>query len=72
MTTGVAIFGATGSIGESTLSVIEEHPDRFRLEVVSAHSSIDKLIKVIERFKPRHVILTDASQEEALLSLIHI
>ncbi len=67
MTTGVAIFGVTGSIGESTLSVIEEHPDRFHLEVVSAHSSINKLIKVIERFKPRHVILTDPSQEDVLM-----
>ena len=53
----VAVFGATGSIGESTLSVIEEHPDRFNLEVVSAHSSVDKLIRVIERFEPEHVIL---------------
>ena len=50
MTIGVAVFGATGSIGESTLSVIEEHPDHFNLEVVSAHSSVDKLIRVIERF----------------------
>ena len=67
MTIGVAVFGATGSIGESTLSVIEEHPDRFCLEVVSAHSSIDKLIRVIERFKPEHVIVTDPSQEGALM-----
>ena len=67
MTIGVAVFGATGSIGESTLSVIAEHPDRFRLEVVSAHTSIDKLIRVIERFKPGHVILTDPSQECALM-----
>ena len=67
MTIGVAVFGATGSIGESTLSVIEEHPDHFNLEVVSAHSSVDKLIRVIERFEPEHVILTDLSQENALM-----
>ena len=67
MTIGVAVFGATGSIGESTLSVIEEHPDHFNLEVVSAHSSVDKLIRVIERFEPEHVILTDRSQENALM-----
>ena len=34
MTVGVALFGATGSIGESTLSVIEAHPERFHLEAV--------------------------------------
>ena len=50
MTIGVALFGATGSIGESTLSVIEAYPERFHLEVVSAHSSVDKLVGIIERF----------------------
>jgi 1-deoxy-D-xylulose-5-phosphate reductoisomerase len=65
---GVALFGATGSIGESTLSVIEAHPDRFHLEVVSAHHSVDKLLDVIHRFAPKHVILTDSSQADLLLS----
>jgi 1-deoxy-D-xylulose-5-phosphate reductoisomerase len=67
MTIGVALFGATGSIGESTLSVIEAHPERFHLEVVSAHSSVDKLIRVIDRFQPKHVILTDQSKANALM-----
>lgn len=68
MTLGVALFGATGSIGESTLSVLAAHPDRFHLEVVSAHHSIDKLLDVIARFSPKHVILTDASASDALLA----
>jgi len=67
MTIGVALFGATGSIGESTLSVIEAHPERFHLEVVSAHSSVDKLVRVIDRFQPKHVILTDQSKANALM-----
>ena len=70
MTEGVALFGATGSIGESTLAVIAEHPERFHLEVVSANTSIDKLVHVIERFSPRHVILTDASEANSLLEKI--
>ena len=67
MTEGVALFGATGSIGESTLSVIAAHPERFHLEVVSAHRSIDKLIGIIERFAPRHVILTDQSKADEFM-----
>ena len=67
MTQGVALFGATGSIGESTLSVIEAHPDRFHLEVISAHSSVDKLVRIIERFDPKHVILTNQSEANALM-----
>ena len=67
MTEGVALFGATGSIGESTLSVIAAHPERFHLEVVSAHRSIDKLIGIIERFAPKHVILTDQSKADEFM-----
>ena len=67
MTEGVALFGATGSIGESTLSVIAEHPERFHLEVVSAHRSVDKLIGIIERFQPKHVILTDQSKADEFI-----
>ncbi len=68
MSLGVALFGATGSIGDSTLSVIEAYPDRFHLEVVSAHHSVDKLLNIIRRFAPKHVILTDTSQADLLLS----
>lgn len=68
MSLGVALFGATGSIGDSTLSVIEAYPDRFHLEVVSAHHSVDKLLDIIRRFAPKHVILTDTSQADLLLS----
>ena len=50
MTIGVALFGATGSIGESTLSVIEAYPERFHLEVVSAHSSVEKLGELLSVF----------------------
>ncbi|MGB1966905.1 MAG: 1-deoxy-D-xylulose-5-phosphate reductoisomerase [Litorivicinaceae bacterium] len=67
MTIGVALFGATGSIGESTLSVIEAYPERFHLEVVSAHSSVDKLVGIIERFRPKHVILSDQSEATAMI-----
>ncbi|MDB4021101.1 1-deoxy-D-xylulose-5-phosphate reductoisomerase [Litorivicinus sp.] len=67
MSLGVALFGATGSIGESTLSVIKAHPHRFHLAVVSAHSSVDRLVSIIEDFDPKHVILTDAAYAEQLL-----
>ena len=68
MSRGIALFGATGSIGESTLSVIEAHPDRFHLEVVSAHASVDKLLTIIQRFHPKHVVLTDTSQADQLMT----
>jgi 1-deoxy-D-xylulose-5-phosphate reductoisomerase len=39
----VAVLGATGSIGTSTLDVIARHPDRFRASVLSAHGNVAAL-----------------------------
>jgi 1-deoxy-D-xylulose-5-phosphate reductoisomerase len=39
----VAILGATGSIGESTLDVIARHPDKMSVYALSAHSRMDRL-----------------------------
>jgi 1-deoxy-D-xylulose-5-phosphate reductoisomerase len=68
MTRGVALFGATGSIGESTLAVIRAHPDHFHLDVVSAHASIGKLVDIVDEFHPKHVVLTDPAGADQLLA----
>ena len=39
----VAILGATGSIGKSSLDVISRYPDRFTVYAVTANSSVKKL-----------------------------
>ena len=36
---GIAILGATGSIGRSTLAVIAMHPERFRVTALCANGS---------------------------------
>jgi 1-deoxy-D-xylulose-5-phosphate reductoisomerase len=36
----IAILGSTGSIGRSTLSVVESYPDRFRIVALAAGSNI--------------------------------
>ena len=35
----LAVLGATGSIGASTLDVVARHPDRFQVGVLAAHRS---------------------------------
>ncbi|TCV91879.1 1-deoxy-D-xylulose 5-phosphate reductoisomerase [Luteibacter rhizovicinus] len=61
MTTSVAVLGATGSIGTSTLDVIAHHPDRFRASVLVAHRSVDALVALCQRFRPDLAIIADAS-----------
>lgn len=54
---GIAILGSTGSIGTQALEVIEEHPDAFRLEVLSAHSNSQLLIEQALHFRPDTVVI---------------
>lgn len=56
----VAIFGATGSIGQSTLDVIDQSGGAFRVWALSAHRSFAQLITCAQRHLPRFVIASDA------------
>ncbi|VAW47931.1 1-deoxy-D-xylulose 5-phosphate reductoisomerase [hydrothermal vent metagenome] len=55
----LAILGATGSIGDSTLKVVRKHPEKFTINALSAHKNIDKIIQLAKEFNPQHVVITD-------------
>jgi 1-deoxy-D-xylulose-5-phosphate reductoisomerase len=55
----IAIFGSTGSIGRQALEVIDANPDAFSVEVLTAQSSDDLLIKQALHFKPNIVVIAD-------------
>ncbi len=55
----LAILGSTGSIGESTLRVVERHPGRFQVVGLAANRSLAALREQVERHKPRHAVLAD-------------
>ena len=59
----IAIFGSTGSIGESTLAIVRENPDKFRAVTLVAGKNIEKLISQIHEFTPENVYIT--SEENA-------
>ena len=56
----VAILGATGSIGRSTLRVIGRHPDRFRVVGLAAGRSVDELAALVAEYTPDIAVLADA------------
>lgn len=62
----VAIFGSTGSIGESTLNVVRENPNLFKVVTLVAGKNIDKLIKQIEEFKPSNVYIIDKENADRI------
>ena len=59
MTTGIAILGATGSIGASTLDVIERHPGRFRCVAVSARHDVEGMLAICQRHRPALAAMAD-------------
>lgn len=53
----LAILGSTGSIGTQTLEVVRKHPEAFEVEVLTAQSSVKKLIEQAIEFKPNVVVI---------------
>jgi 1-deoxy-D-xylulose-5-phosphate reductoisomerase len=62
----VTILGVTGSIGTQTLDVIRKEVEKFGIVGVSANTNCEKIIPIIEEFKPKYVAMMD---EEASLIL---
>ena len=56
----IAILGSTGSIGQNSLEVIGNFPDRFAATYLTANTNIDLLEQQIQRFHPRGVVVLDA------------
>lgn len=65
----VVVFGATGSIGDSTLDIIASHPDKYKVYALSAFSRIDKLVALTAKFAPAVVIVPDLNAKEQFLAL---
>lgn len=65
----VAIFGSTGSIGDSTLNVIRENKDIFEVVTLVAGKNIEKLIKQIEEFSPKNVYIIDKVNADKIKEL---
>jgi 1-deoxy-D-xylulose-5-phosphate reductoisomerase len=61
MIINIAILGSTGSIGTQALQVIESHPDRFKVEVLTAQNNAKLLIQQALHFKPNAVVISNKS-----------
>src|SRR6266852_3609343 len=62
----IAILGSTGSIGRSTLSVVESYPDRFQVATLAAGNNAELAFEQAVRWKPRVVSLADEAAAHAL------
>lgn len=63
---GIAILGATGSIGVNTLDVVSRHPSEFVVIVLTANTQVDKLFEQCKIFLPRIAIMADTESAKQL------
>lgn len=55
----LSIFGATGSIGLSTLDLVRQHRDQYRLVALTANGNAAELAKLAREFKPDVAVVAD-------------
>jgi len=62
----LAVLGATGSVGASTLDVAARHPDRYQVFALTANRSADALLKLCRIHKPRYAVLSGTQENSGL------
>lgn len=67
----IALLGSTGSMGVQALEVISQHPDILELEVISANSSAELLIRQARIFKPNIVVVVQESAYNIVKDALH-
>ena len=66
----IAILGSTGSIGRQTLDVVRQHPDRFRVEVITAGNNAVLLAEQARTFDVPHAVICNADKYEQVCAAL--
>jgi len=62
----LCILGATGSIGLSTLDVVERHPDRYQIAALTCHRRVDELFDLCLRHRPSYAVIGEEASVPGL------
>ncbi|HUU00144.1 MAG TPA: 1-deoxy-D-xylulose-5-phosphate reductoisomerase [Myxococcota bacterium] len=63
---GIAVLGATGSVGRQALEVIAAFPERFRVVALAANRNVNAMLELVARHRPRVAALADPAAAEDL------
>ena len=63
---GITVLGSTGSIGESTLKVLQNHPDRFHVVALSTHSNVTRLAEQCAQHHARYAVISSTAGAKKL------
>ena len=63
----IFILGASGSIGENALSVIDSNKEKFELIGISVNSNVEKANQIIKKYSPKYIYIFDKLAKDNLL-----
>ena len=66
----VVLLGATGSIGTSSVDVIQQHSDIFNLYAVAANSSVQKVAEIVRKYNVERVCMFNEAAAKELESVL--
>lgn len=62
----VAVLGATGSVGQSTLDVMARHPEQYEAFALTASTRVDEMLALCARHRPRFAVMADEAAAATL------
>ncbi|PMH41096.1 1-deoxy-D-xylulose-5-phosphate reductoisomerase [Vibrio sp. 10N.286.49.B3] len=62
----LTILGATGSIGTSTLKVVEQNPESFTVIALAAGSNVEKMVALCKTWQPVYAVMASESAAQLL------
>ncbi len=66
----VVVLGSTGSIGVSTLDVIDRHPGRFEVFALTASTNVELMTAQCAKFRPAYAVMASAAHGKALEAVL--
>ncbi|WP_447764101.1 1-deoxy-D-xylulose-5-phosphate reductoisomerase [Sphingopyxis panaciterrae] len=62
MTRSLSLFGATGSVGQSTLDLVRRDGEAWRVGVLTANSDVAELARLAREFRPDVAVIADEAR----------
>lgn len=66
----ISVLGATGSIGQTTLSLLADHPERFALDAMTAENNVEQLAFLARRHKPALAVIGNEAHYQPLKEML--
>ncbi|AMA64619.1 1-deoxy-D-xylulose 5-phosphate reductoisomerase [Candidatus Arsenophonus lipoptenae] len=66
----LTILGSTGSIGKTTLSVVKENPEKFKIIALVANKNVATMVKQCLEFYPKYAAMSDEKSANNLRSIL--